>query len=87
MYAKTQIYTKRLCHLRTRSSIETLERFKKYIKQLHLCGERNSYSKTDTDATFMRMKEDHMKNGQLKPAYNLQFGVDSEYVVWVTVGP
>jgi len=33
-------------------------------------GDRNSYSKTDTDATFMRMKDDHMKNGQLKPAYN-----------------
>jgi hypothetical protein len=35
----------------------------------------------------MRMKEDAMKNGQLKPAYNVQFGVDSEYVVWITVGP
>ena len=64
-----------------------LEHFKKYVKQLYLCGERNSYSKTDIDATFMRMKEDYMKNGQLKPAYNVQFGVDSEYVVWVTVGP
>ncbi len=64
-----------------------LERFKKYIKQLHLCGERNSFSKTDIDATFMRMKEDYMKNGQLKPAYNVQFGVDSEYVVWVMAGP
>lgn len=27
-----------------------------------------------------------MKNGQLKPAYNIQFGVDAEYVVWVTEG-
>jgi len=33
---------------------------------------RNSLSKTDPDATFMRMKEDHMRNGQLKPAYNVQ---------------
>ena len=33
---------------------------------------RNSYSKTDNDATFMRMKEDHMRNGQLKPGYNPQ---------------
>lgn len=33
----------------------------------------------------MRMKEDHMKNGQLKPAYNLQHGVDSEYIVWLTI--
>jgi transposase len=64
-----------------------LDRFKKYIKQTYLCGDRNSFSKTDTDATFMRMKEDHMGNGQLKPAYNLQLGVDSEYVVWAMVGP
>lgn len=66
---------------------EYIDRFKKYIHQLHLCGERNSYSKTDHDATFMRMKEDYMKNGQLKPAYNMQIGVDSEYIAWVTVGP
>jgi hypothetical protein len=36
---------------------------------------RNSFSKTDTDATFMHMKEDHMRNGQLKPGYNVQIGV------------
>ena len=35
----------------------------------------------------MRMKEDAMKNGQLKPAYNLQHGVDSEYIAWLTIGP
>ena len=56
-------------------SIETLEnylcRLKKYNQQIHICGERNSYSKTDHDATFMRMKEDAMGKGQLKPAYNL----------------
>ena len=44
-------------------------------------GNRNSYSKTDVDATFMHMKDDHMKNAQLKPGYNVQIGVDSEYVV------
>ena len=53
-------------------SIETLEsylnRLKKYNQQIHICAERNSYSKTDHDATFMRMKEDAMGNGQLKPA-------------------
>ncbi|MCC0686484.1 IS5/IS1182 family transposase, partial [Clostridioides sp. ZZV14-6345] len=49
-----------------------IDRLKKYTKDLHIMGERNSYSKTDNDATFMRMKEDHMKNGQLKPAYNIQ---------------
>lgn len=42
---------------------------------------RNSYSKTDEDATFMHMKDDHMRNAQLKPGYNVQIGVDSEYIV------
>lgn len=44
-------------------------------------GDRNSYSKTDVDATFMYMKDDHMRNAQLKPGYNVQIGVDSEYIV------
>ena len=52
-----------------------------------MCGSRNSYSKTDHDATFMRMKEDAMGNGQLKAGYNLQHGVDSEYITWLTIGP
>ena len=72
-------------------SIETLEeyldRLKDYTKKIHTCGQRNSFSKTDPDATFMRMKEDAMGNGQLKPAYNLQHGVDSEYITWLTIGP
>ena len=46
-------------------------------------GKGKSYSKTDTDATFMRMKEDHMRNGQLKPGYNVQIGVESEYMIGV----
>ena len=72
-------------------SIESLEiyigKLKEYIHKLYACGERNSYSKTDPDATFMRMKEDHMLNGQLKPAYNLQHGVDLEYITWLTITP
>ena len=72
-------------------SIEKLEKylskFKEYNQKVYTCGNRNSYSKTDKDATFMRMKEDAMKNGQLKPAYNVQHGVDSEYITWLTVGP
>lgn len=40
-------------------------------------GTRNSYSKTDRDATFMRMKDDHMKNGQLKPGYNVQIATSA----------
>ena len=72
-------------------SIEKLEdylsKFKEYNQKVYTCGDRNSYSKTDTDATFMRMKEDAMKNGQLKPAYNVQHGVDAEYITWLSVGP
>lgn len=68
-------------------SIETLEgyieKLKEYTKHLHVCGKRNSYSKTDPDATFMRLKEDAMLNGQLKPAYNLQHGVDAQYITWL----
>lgn len=70
-------------------SIETLEQYieklKEYTKHLHICGQRNSYSKTDPDATFMRLKEDAMLNGQLKPAYNLQHGVDAQYITWLDV--
>jgi transposase len=54
---------------------------RKYEKQEKIMGEeRSSYSKTDTDATFMRMKEDHMKNGQLKPAYNLQISTNNQFI-------
>lgn len=64
-----------------------LFRHKKYNWQIYVCGRRNSYSKTDHDAAFMRMKEDAMGSGQLKTAYNLQHGVDSEYITWLTIGP
>ena len=71
--------------------IELLEeytaRLKEYSRKLEILGDRNSYSKTDPDATFMRMKEDAMLNGQLKPAYNLQLGVDSGYIAWLTLSP
>ena len=58
-----------------------LARQKKYDDYNHSFGERNSFSKTDRDATFLRMKEDHMRNGQLKPGYNVTLAVDAEYVV------
>ena len=60
---------------------EWLERLKRYTKDEHICGERNSYSKTDHDATFMRMKEDHMRNGQLKPGYNVNVATASQYII------
>lgn len=63
------------------------EKLKQYETELSICGKRNSYSRTDTDATFMRMKEDHMLNGQLKPGYNVQIAVQSEYCVGVGLFP
>ena len=58
----------------------------KYQKQQAIIGDnRSSYSKTDEDATFMRMKEDHMKNGQLKPAYNVQASTNNQFVVSYTL--
>ena len=74
---------RRKCGLQ--KAIETindwLERIKRYNLDIHICGERNSYSKTDPDATFMHMKEDHMKNGQLKPGYNVNVATVSEYII------
>ena len=53
----------------------------RYAQQEQILKKRNSYSKTDTDATFMRMKEDHMRNGQLKPAYNVQLSSHDQFIV------
>lgn len=66
---------------------EYLDRLKEYNQKLHICGFRNSFSKTDQDVTFMRMKENAMGNGQLKPGFNLQHGVDAEYITWLSTGP
>ncbi len=61
-------------------------RWTDYEEKLAIMGaRRNSYAKTDTDATFMRMKEDHMRNGQLKPGYNVQVAVNSEYITGIDV--
>jgi transposase len=54
---------------------------KKYVAQEKILGARSSYSKTDNDASFMRMKEDHMLNGQLKPGYNFQISTNNQYIV------
>jgi hypothetical protein len=55
---------------------EYIERLKKYAERIKICGnDRNSYFKTDHDATFMRMKRDHMGNDQLLPGYNIQCAV------------
>lgn len=57
----------------------------RYEQQEEILNGRNSYSKTDEDATFMRMKEDHMGNGQLKPAYNLQLSTCSQFILNYTI--
>lgn len=62
-----------------------LPRLVKYEKQEEILQNRNSYSKTDNDAIFMRMKEDHMKNGQLKPGYNIQTGTEEQFIVGFSV--
>ena len=62
-----------------------IEKQSKYDEYNKIFNGRNSFSKTDHDATFMHMKEDHMKNGQLKPAYNVQIGVEGEYIVGIDI--
>lgn len=63
-----------------------LERWESYEQKKRILGDkRNSYSKTDPDATFMHMKGDHMRNGQLKPGYNVQFAVNSQWIVGLVV--
>ena len=61
--------------------VHYLDKLKEYAYKIITCGDkRNSYSKTDKDATFMRIKRDYMGNDQLLPAYNLQFGICDEYI-------
>jgi len=55
-----------------------LDKYEQQEKQLG--AQRSSYSKTDPDATFMRMKEDHMRNGQLKPGYNVQISTNNQFI-------
>ena len=58
------------------------KRLMKYKDSFEKMSEdRNSYSKTDVEATFMRMKDDHMRNGQLKPAYNVQIAVENYFII------
>ncbi|MDK7272515.1 transposase, partial [Actinotignum schaalii] len=62
-------------------SQDFLPRKQKYAKQFETFNGRNSYSKTDPDATFMRMKDDHMMNGQLKAGYNIQVATENQFVL------
>lgn len=67
--------------------MDYLEKYQRYSNHFINFRGRNSYSKTDIDATFMRMKDDYIRNGQLKPGYNLQIGVISEYICAYDVFP
>jgi len=64
---------------------EYVPKLQKYETQLEKLGERNSYSKTDEDATFMRTKDDHLKNGQLKPCYNVQVSTENQVITNYTI--
>ena len=59
---------------------DAVPRMKRYKEQIETMGGRNSYSKTDPEATFMRMKEDAMLNGQLKPGYNVQISTENQFI-------
>ena len=62
------------------------QKLQEYIQKIKICGpDRNSYSKADNSATFMRIKKDYMGNDQLLPAYNVQIGVADEYITVVDV--
>src|SRR5699024_11781854 len=64
-----------------------LVRKQKYQRDMEIFKDRNSYSKTDHDATFMRMKDDYMRNGQLKAGYNLQVATEGQYALAYDIFP
>jgi len=67
--------------------IDLVLRKLKYQQDFEIFGPRNSYSKTDPDATFMRMKDDYMKNGQLKAGYNVQIATEGQYALAYSLFP
>jgi transposase len=67
--------------------IDFVLRKQKYQRDFQIFGTRNSYSKTDLDATFMRMKDDYMKNGQLKAGYNVQVATEGQYALAYSLFP
>lgn len=62
-------------------------RKQKYEQDFEIFDKRNSYSKTDPDATFMRMKDDYMQNGQLKPGYNVQIATEGQFALAYSIFP
>ncbi|WP_093649778.1 IS1182 family transposase [Streptococcus varani] len=78
---------RRLKKIRRQLKNDYLPRKQRYEEAREILKERNSFSKTDHDATFMRMKEDHMMNGQLKPGYNVQAATNGQYVLAYDIFP
>lgn len=75
---------KMLCQAKRLCEGEWKEKMERYEQNERDLGSRGSLSKTDRDATFMRMKDDHMGNGQLKAAYNIQVGTENQYIIDTT---
>lgn len=79
--AKNKMQDKQKAKLLKDIENKHLTKLKEYEQKLQDIGDnRNSSCKTDNDATFMRMKDDHMKNGQLKPAYNIQISTENQFL-------
>jgi transposase len=64
---------------------KALPKLERCEEDLKVLGDRNSYSKTDKDATFMRMKEDHLGNGELKPSYNVQISTENQFITHYSI--
>jgi transposase len=77
----TKVTTKQIKKL----TEEQLPKLAQYEEQLNKLDGRNSYSKTDEDATFLRLKDDHMQNGQLKPAYNAQISTENQFITHYSI--
>ena len=78
--SKAGIIDKQLRKETERIKNNSIAKLKEYESKLNTLGERNSYSKTDTDATFMRLKDDALHNGQTKPAYNVQISTENQFI-------
>ncbi len=72
---------KKLKKISKKIETDYLPKLNKYENYENILGNRNSFSKTDPDATFMRMKDDHMQNGQLKAGYNVQIGTENQFIL------
>lgn len=69
----------------SRARKEWPEKLVEYREKEAILGERNSYSKTDSDATFMRTKDDVLKNGQLKACYNWQLSTSGQFIAHYSI--